>query len=288
MALQTSTTPQLDEAQRIIIAECRYTEEYDAVMPNLVEKFTLGQGEKQITVPKVGQMEAYDLTEGVDIVDSEEIGMTTVDLTSAEVGLKVIITDKLVRMEQPSVMRIIGKQMGDAMARKKDKDLLALLAGFSETFGADGYLMTLGNVASIIAISKNMKFPRPIAIVEHPYAVFELTKAIAITNTASFPIPHGFSEDMLKDFWALTIDGVPILNDGNITVTDDTAAGGCFSKAAMCTVQSMAPKTERERDASLRATELVLVSDYGCFELDDGYGISLTFEAAKPVAVSPT
>jgi hypothetical protein len=50
----------------------------------------------------------------------------------------------------------------------------------------------------------------------------------------------------------------------------------------------MAPKTERERDASLRATELVLVSDYGCFELDDGYGISLTFEAAKPVAVSPT
>jgi hypothetical protein len=169
------------------------------------------------------------------------------------------------------------------MARKKDEDLLALLAGFSETFGADNKIMSVANVASVIAIAKNMKCPRPMAIVEHPYAVFELTKNIVITPANTYPIPHGFSEDMLKDFWALTLDGVPILNDGNIDIAaNGTAVGGCFSKAALCTVQSMAPKTERERDASLRATELVLVSDYGCYELDDGYGIKLIFEAAKP------
>ncbi len=96
MAIQTVTTGQLEDAQAIVIAETLFTMEHNAPTKNLFTRYTLGSGEKQITVPKVGQMTAANLVDGVDITDSQDIGMTTTDLTTGEVGLKVILTDKLV------------------------------------------------------------------------------------------------------------------------------------------------------------------------------------------------
>ena len=46
----------------------------------------------------------------------------------------------------------------------------------------------------------------------------------------------------------------------------------------MCIIESKAPGVERERDASLRGTEVVMVSDYGVFELDDSYGAPMLYE----------
>ena len=123
---QTSTTGNLQNMSRIMLAAARYTEEHNAPMVWLVEKFNLGKGEFQLTIPKVGQMDAEDLVEGVDMVDSEDIDVSTVTATTAEVGLKVIITDTLVQQNNEDVFRIIGRQMGDAMARKKDTDIIAL------------------------------------------------------------------------------------------------------------------------------------------------------------------
>ena len=104
------------------------------------------KGAKQVTVPKVGQMQVDDLTDGVDIIDEQEIGMTTVDLTAAEVGAKVILTDKLVREQQNNVFSIIGRQLGDAMARKKDTDVHSLYSSLngSDTLGAAAANMTDG------------------------------------------------------------------------------------------------------------------------------------------------
>ena len=88
---QTATTGNLENAQKIIISAARYTEEHNAPAMALIESFSLPKGAKQVTVPKVGQMSMSDLVDGQDIVDEEEIGMTTVDLTASEVGAKVII-----------------------------------------------------------------------------------------------------------------------------------------------------------------------------------------------------
>ena len=72
----------------------------------VVEKFNLSQGAKQVTVPKVASMNMSDLEDGFDIVDEEEIGMTTTDLTASEVGAKIIITDKLLRQQNDNVFTI--------------------------------------------------------------------------------------------------------------------------------------------------------------------------------------
>jgi hypothetical protein len=281
---QAATTGNLENAQRIIISTARYTEEHNAPAMNLIEQFTLPKGSKQVTVPKVGQMDMSDLVDGQDIIDEEDIGMTTVDLTAAEVGAKIIITDKLARQSAENVFSIIGRQLGDGMARKKDKDVIALYSGFSTDFGTANSAMTLANVSATVAYAKGQKFGSQVYIVQHPFAVWDIANT-AVTASATYPVPHGWSEDLLGNFFSglRPINGVPIFEDGNITIdSSDDAVGVCADKSAMAVLKSVDTRTERQRDASLRATEVVITADYGVFELDDSKGVGLKFDASTP------
>lgn len=287
MTIQTATTGNLASAQKIIIAAVRFYGEQNAPCANLIEKFSLGQGAKQITVPKVGQNEASDLTDGVDIVNTEEIGMTTVDLAPLEVGLKVIVTDKLVRQEQPSVFAMVGRQMGNAMARKRDKDVIALFTALNSTtvLGADGKYLNIKNASACTGYASGNyggePLPQPISCVHHPNAIAHLARsASSIASVYYTGIMGSFSESLLRNFWKLNINNVNFYSDGNIVKesTVDSGKGAIFSKSAMAIVESQAPRVERERDASLRATEIVIVSDYGCFELEDEFGFPMQYE----------
>ena len=281
---QAATTGNLENAQRIIIATARYTEEHNAPAMNLIEQFTLPKGSKQVTVPKVASMTMSDLVDGQDIIDEEDIGMTTVDLTAAEVGAKIVITDKLARQSAENVFSIIGRQLGDGMARKKDKDVLALYSGFSTDIGAAGRSMSLANVSATVAYAKGNKFGSQVYIVQHPFAVWDIANT-AVTASTTYPVPAGWSADLLGNFFSglRPMNGVPIFEDGNITIDSaDDAIGVCADKSALAVLKSVDTRTERQRDASLRATEVVITADYGVFELDDSKGVALTLDAATP------
>ena len=281
---QTATTGNLENAQRIILAAARYTEEHNAPAMALIEQFTLPKGAKQVTVPKVGQMSMSDLQDGIDIVDEEEIGMTTVDLTAAEVGAKVILTDKLIRQAADNVMSIVGRQLGDGMARKKDNDVTALYSGFGTDIGAAGRAMSLANVSASVAYAKGKNFGSQVYINQHPFAVWDIANT-AVTASSTYPVPDGWTADLLGNFFSglRPINGVPIFEDGNITIdSSDDAIGVIADKSALAVLKSVDTRTERQRDASLRATELVMTSDYGVFELDDSKGAALTLDAGTP------
>ncbi len=281
---QTATTGSLENAQNIIIAAARYTEEHNAPAMNLIEQFTLPKGAKQVTVPKVGQMSMQDLTDGVDIVDEEDIGMTTVDLTASEVGAKIILTDKLVRQSAENVFSMIGRQLGDGMARKKDVDVLALYSGFSTDIGAAGRSMSLANVSAAVAYAKGKKFGSNVYIVQHPFAVWDIANT-AVTASSTYPVPAGWSADLLGNFFSglRPINGVPIFEDGNISIdSSDDAVGVIADRSALGVLKSVDMNKEQDRDISLRATEVVITADYGVFELDDSKGVALTLDAGTP------
>ena len=283
---QTATTGNLENAQRIIIAASRYTEEHNAPALALIEQFSLPKGSKQVTVPKVGQMTMSDLVDGQDIIDEEDIGMTTVDLTASEVGAKVILTDKLVRQAADNVFSMIGRQLGDGMARKKDTDVIALWPNLNggTVFGADGAAMNTANTHGCISRAKANKFGSQIYILHHPNSVAYLSKeAATAASSGSSPIPEGWSQDLLGNFWSglRPMNNVAIFEDGNLTVdSSDDATGVIADKTAMAALNSVETRTERQRDASLRATEVVMTADYGVFELDDSRGAGLIFDAA--------
>ena len=281
---QTATTGNLESASKIIIAAARYTEEHNAPAMALIEKFSLPKGAKQVTVPKVGQMTVSDLQDGRDIVDEEEIGMTTVDLTASEVGAKVILTDKLVREQQNNVFTMIGKQLGDAMARKKDTDVHALYATLGASLpvtalGAANAIMNMANVVGAISYAKAQKFGNQIYMLHHPNAVADLASQ---ASTVTGELTAGWSVDLLKNFYSgiKPINGVSIFEDGNLsTDANGDAVGVIADKSAMAVLNSVETRTERQRDASMRATEVVITSDYGVFELDDSKGVSVEYDA---------
>ena len=283
---QTATTGNLENASRIIITAARYTEEHNAPALALIEPFTLPKGAKQVTVPKVGQMSMADLQDGIDLIDEEDIGMTTVDLTASEVGAKVILTDKLLREQVNNVFTIIGKQLGDGMARKKDTDVHALYTNLNggTKVGAATKFMKASNLQGIIAYAKANKFGSQLYILHHPNAVAYLSKeAATVASAVTNGIPHGWSEDLLGNFWSglRPMNGVPIFEDGNLSVdSDDDAIGVIADKTAMAYLSSVETRTERQRDASLRAWEVVVTSDYGVFELDDSRGAGAIFDAS--------
>ncbi len=138
MSIQTATTADVEKASNVILSKARYTMEQNMPCANLIEHFTLPKGAKQLTVPKAGQQTAIDLVDGQDLTDSQDLGLTFTDMTTGEVGLKVILTYKLIRQFSEDVFSMIGRQMGDAMARKKDKDIIALFSGLNggTTLGA--------------------------------------------------------------------------------------------------------------------------------------------------------
>jgi len=284
----TATTGNLENAQNIIITAARFTEEHNAPAMALIEQMNLPKGAKQVTVPKVGQMTISDLQDGFDIVDDEEIGMTTVDLTASEVGAKVILTDKLIRQSANNIFSIVGRQLGDAMARKKDTDVHALYSGLNggTTFGGS-VSMSLANVAGAIANAKGQKFGSQIYILQHPFATFDIANTAVTATGAAAGIPDGFATDLLNNFFSniRPLNGVPIFEDGNLSVdSSDDAVGVIADKSALGVLKSVDTRTERQRDASMRATEIIITADYGVFEIDDSKGAPLTFDASAPAS----
>jgi hypothetical protein len=260
-------------------------------MMALTEQFALKKGDKQVTVPKVGQMNMANLIDGQDIVDEEDIGMTTVDLTAAEVGAKVILTDKLVRQSVAAVFQVVGRQLGDGMARKKDTDVQALYTNLNggTTLGLASKELSAINLTGCIAFAKANKFGSKVYAVHHPNAVAEFVKSAAITPSATYPVPHGWSEDFLKNFFVglRPLNGVPLFEAGNIP--EDSAGdgiGAIADQGALATLTSVKMRTERQRDASLRGTEVVITADYGVFELDDTRGAPMTYDISAPTTVN--
>tara|TARA_R100001530_G_scaffold124555_1_gene92803 strand:- start:149 stop:1012 length:864 start_codon:yes stop_codon:yes gene_type:complete len=280
---QVNNTGNLENAQNIILASARFTEEHNAPAVALVEKFSLSKGAKQVTVPKVSQMSMSDLTDGQDIVDEEEIGMSTTDLTAAEVGAKIIITDKLLRQANDNVFKIVGRQLGDGMARKKDGDVLDLYDSFSTDLGGNGNLTT-ALLGACIATAKANKYGNDLYFIHHPNAIYRLASD-AISGIATSGIPDGYSADLLKNFWSglKPLNNVPVFEDGNLTDNIDAnndAKGFIGAKEAIAYLESVNQNVERQRDASLRATEIVMTSDYGVFVLDDARGAAASYDIA--------
>lgn len=289
MAIQTATTGNLENAQTTVIAKCLHTEQHNAPCANLVTKLRLNKGQSTMTWPKVGEATASDLTDGVEIVDTQDIGLTSQDLTSSEVGLMFTLTDKLLRQFNEDVFRIIGVQAGNAMANKKEDDVIALFSALNggTCLGADGKDMTLKNTAACIAWAQEQPVPRPYCIVHHPNALHAYFNSLAFTPAATYPIPDGYAQDLLKDwYWGKTSGpgGVPMFHAGRIDkiTGTDSGYGAILAKLALGIIEQQGYTVKNQYFAAKRATDVVVTADYGCYELDDGYGAALRYEIGTP------
>lgn len=287
MAVQTSSSPQLSAASMELITAARFAEEHNTPSKQLVAKFTLPKGHDTGIFPHFGRMQVDNLTEGEEIVEAQDLGMTSVSAAPSEVGGKVIMTDRLLFRNVAANFRSAGRQLGNAQGRKEEQDINGLFSGLNggTTFGAAGAAFSAANAVGVIGRAVTARMGDNLRVVVHPNSLLRLSRDLnVIGGGAAQPLSTGFSVERLAKFYTgVTLNGVPFFQTAEIAVdSSDDMVGAIFDEDALGWLTEKAWGTERQRQATLRAWVLVVVSSYVAFEMDDALGAPLTYDAATP------
>ena len=274
MAATTSTT--LDDLFVNIVAQARFTAEEQSLMMGLVTNYNIqAQAGKTIQVPKYPAIAAADLTEGTDM-SSTTVSTSSVSVTVGEVGAQVLLTDMATYGDgNPAVE--LGTVLGNAIATKIDTDLIALFDGFSGSIGAAGSEITVADLFKAAATLRANKVTGAIAAVVHPFVAYQLKANL--TNTFANPNGGDSQNEAMRNAYVGQIAGMNIYESANIVVDGDgDSIGAVFAPEALAIALKKDFNIEPQRDASLRAFELNATAVYGVGELDDSFGVKMTFD----------
>ena len=275
MANETTSTT-ISELYTEIVAEALFVASEQSIMRNLVRNYTIVGGGKSVEVPIYATVSASAVAEATDLSNTA-VNPSSVTITASEVGIMTTLTDLARNSASRNVAGDIGRLFGEAIAKKMDSDLSALFTGFStEKGGGAGQELTIQDLFEASAELRTANAPAPYYGVFHPKQIFNVKKSLTNTFAGSSNIPDLGNEAMRTGFVG-TIAGVQIFESSNITVDGSgDSIGGVFSQDALGVAMMQDLKIESQRDASLRADEIVATAVYGVGELHDSYGVKLT------------
>ena len=270
-----STSSTLSELYTEIVAEALFVASEKSIMRPLVKNYAISGGGKSVEVPIYAAVSAAAVSEASDLSNTA-INPTSVTITASENGIMTTLTD-LARNSAPrNVAADIGKLFGDAIAQKIDKDLTALFDGFSTAVGSGSTALTAALVFQSIANVRNAGVSMDgVSAVLHPMVAYDLKANL--TNTFANANGNDLANEALRNGFVGRLGGVPIFETTNID-NDGTTGDykqGVFHRDALGLAMMQDLKIETQRDASLRADEIVATAVYGVGELNDSYGVEL-------------
>lgn len=273
-----STTTTLSDLLPSIVAEALFQAEEQSIMRGLVRNYAMPMNSgKTLTVPKYAPVAAAALTEGTDLSNTQ-VSTTSAILTVAEVGVMTTVTDLALRTSASNVIADLGGQMGRGIAKKMDQDLVALFDGFSVTLGDGATAITAARLFEAVARLRAAQVPSTdLACVLHPEIAYDLKSSM----TSTFGAPAGdLANQALMTGFVGMIAGVPVYESANIASVAGDSKGAVFHRDALGLATMQDIQIEVQRDASLRADELVATAVYGVGELFDTYGVELNFDSS--------
>ena len=279
MANTTSTLTQ--ELYANIVQSALYTLSENTVIRPLVRNYDMtGTPGLTAQVPIYPALAAGDLVEGTDLSSPTSFDTTSATITALEKGVLVTLTDLSKESASEDVAAAIGRQIGDAMAVKVDQDLANLFSGFSSSVGSGAAELTVDDFFKAAAILRNKKAPGPYVSVVHPYQAYQIKKQL--TN-AGATMSHNLSDVgnvALRDGFVGRLAGIDIF-ESTVIGGDSAGAyvGAVMAQDALGYMVKRAMRIEEQRDASLRATEIVGSMAYGVKEIFDVYGVKMIGDA---------
>lgn len=235
--------------------------------------------------PKSPQLTAASLVEGTDMTNTA-FTTTKASVTATESGLMLTITDRL-SLSDITDDSYYAMEAAKALANKITTDICALSTGFSGTCGATTVNLTEANILTGTTTLMASSVPGPYDGILHPQQWYDLVGDIGTTIT-----PAAHTQESARatsnEFGAQPDGGIGKLYGVNWTVSAavPTATAGA-DRAGMIVspqfgigmVEKWGSRTEMERDASLRGTEVVVTANYGLGELKDEAGITVLSDA---------
>tara|TARA_Y100000031_G_C8214105_1_gene382455 strand:- start:533 stop:1375 length:843 start_codon:yes stop_codon:yes gene_type:complete len=273
-----TTSSTISELYHEIIAEALFVASEQSIMRGLVKNYAItGQG-KSVEIPIYAVVTAAAVNEATDLSNTA-INPSSVTITASEIGIMTTLTDLARNSASRNVASDIGKLFGEAIAKKIDTDLTALFDGFSTSVGGAGTELTIAKIFEAAATLRQSGVPGPYYGVFNPKAIYNVKKSL--TNTFVNPNAGDLQNEAMKTGFIGQIGGVQIFETSNVDGTTDTdnCKGGVFARDALGLAVMQDLKLETQRDASLRADEIVATAVYGVSELHDSYGIEMLSES---------
>jgi len=279
MASET-TSSTISELYTEIVAEALFVASEKSLMRGLVKNYQIvGQG-LSVEVPIYAVVSAAGVNEATDLSNTA-INPSSVTITASEIGIMTTITDLGRNAASRNVAADIGKLFGEAIAKKIDVDLIALFDGFSKIVGGADVAFSAAKLFEATAELRNLGVPtQDLACVVHPFIAYDLKGAL--TNTFANPNPSDVANEAMNTGFVGRVAGVPVYESSNISNTGTTGdyKGALFHRDAMGLAMMQDLKIETQRDASLRADEIVATAVYGVSELHDTYGVELMMDSS--------
>jgi len=279
-----STSSTLSELYTEIVAEALFVASERSIMRPLVRNYAVTGGGKSVEVPIYSAVSAAAVSEASDLSNTA-IDPTSKTITCSEHGIMTTLTDLGRNAAPRNVAADIGRLFGEAIAKKIDKDLTALFGGFSTTVGSASTAMSASLIFQAVAKLRAAGVPgENLSAVIHPQVAFDLKSGL--TNTFANPNP-GVGNEALRTGLVGQIAGVNIFEtsnmadaSGNDPGTTGDYKGAVFHSDALGLAMMQDLKIETQRDASLRADEIVATAVYGVGELDDSKGCEVESDSS--------
>jgi len=275
-----STSSTLSELYTEIVAEAQFVAQEQSIMRNLVRNYAITGGGKAVEVPIYAAVSAAAVSEATDLSNTA-INPTSVTITASEVGVMTTLTDLARNAAPRNVAADIGRLFGEAVAKKQDADLTALFDGFSVAVGDGTAALTAAGVfnaaSTLRAEALNLN---DCAVVLHPKIAFDLKANL--TNTFANPNSGDLQNEAMRSGFVGSLAGLRIFETSNISNTGNAGdyKGGAFHRDAIALAEMQGLKIETQRDASLRADEIVATSVYGVGEIHDSYGVEIHMDSS--------
>jgi len=281
MATGLTNTTSLNDLLPSIVAEALFVASEKSIMRGLVRNYTLAPGQgKTVTVPIYLKMTASSLTEAT-APTQEQVVTDGATLTVAEVGLTATVSDLAMAASAANVVADMGRLFGEAIARKMDTDLLALIKSLSTTVGGASTAATPALIFQAIAKLRSAGYDtaNDCAIVLHPNVAYDVASVL----TSTFAAPASMvGNDALRNGFMGMLGGVPVYQSSlveTITTAGDYACG-VFHKDALGLAIMKDISIETQRSALKRGYDVVGSAIYGVGELYDTAGVYALFDSS--------
>jgi HK97 family phage major capsid protein len=275
-----STSSTLSELYTEIVAEAQFVASEQSIMRNLVRNYAISGGGKAVEVPVYSAVSAAAVSEATDLSNTA-IDPSSVTITAAEVGVMTTLTDLARNAAPRNVAADIGRLFGEAIAKKQDQDLIALFDGFSTAIGdGTGAISAAVIFNALSTLRGNALNVNECAVVLHPKIAYDLKANL--TNTFANANANDLANEALRSGFVGSLAGMRIFETSNMSNTGTTGdyKGGAFHRDAIALAEMQGLKIETQRDASLRADEIVATAVYGVGEIHDTYGVELHHDSS--------
>lgn len=265
-----------------IVQEAIFTAQERSVLVPLCSIYDISAtAGKTIQVPVYPVVSAAALTEGTDITDDANVNPTAKTITASEYGVLAVVTDLMKESAGRNVAADIGRMLGEAIAKKQDETIAALFTGFSREVGAAGSELTVELLFQAAAKLRAANAPGQFAGVFTPEAMYNLKKVLtqAGYNTNANALSM-VGEDALRAGFVGTVAGINLFESTVLTVDGGgDITGAVFAPQALGVALKKGLTIEVQRDASLRADEIVATATWGVGELVDNYGCAVIVDS---------